>query len=203
MDPLFHHLDTKVEPTGKPADRPSHPDSHTLPESRPCLPPARAPPHLPRMRPRSRLRPAHAVSPCIPVPRHTPSAAHARAFRACACGSAIFWDFAARSTIFAIMAQSFFDSVIHFWVLVHSLSVTQSFFRFLSVIFEILSRAQPFLLQWVSHFLDFVSHFLRCRPCDFSDSAIFWFRHATMLWVIHFFYLSTIIWWTYNVSVIF
>jgi hypothetical protein len=39
MDPLVHHMDPKVEPTGEPVDRPSHPDSQ-------ARSPAQAPPRL-------------------------------------------------------------------------------------------------------------------------------------------------------------
>jgi hypothetical protein len=84
---------------------PPAPASHTGP----------APPRLPRACPRSRSRPACTVSQCVPVPCRMPSAAHAHAFYACACGLTIFWDFAARSAIFAIMAQSFYVLSKPFW----------------------------------------------------------------------------------------
>jgi hypothetical protein len=176
IDLLVYHLDLKVESIDESVDRHCHLDSHARP---PSPSPARA--CLPRTRPWSRSRPAPAVSPCVPVPRRTPNAARAHAFCACACGSAIFWYFAVRSTIFAIMTQSFFDLVSHFWVLVHSLSMTQSFFRFHQPFFEISSRAQPFLLQWVSHFLDFivpwVSHFFIYHPSfDVHTMAQSFFR---------------------------
>jgi hypothetical protein len=181
IDLLVYHLDLKVESIDESVDRHCHLDSHARP---PSPSPARA--CLPRTRPWSRSRPAPAVSPCVPVPRRTPNAARAHAFCACACGSAIFWYFAVRSTIFAIMTQSFFDLVSHFWVLVHSLSMTQSFFRFHqpflrfrhvlshfcyngSVIFWISSCRESAIflfiihhlmyIQWLNHFLDFVSHF--------------------------------------------
>jgi hypothetical protein len=58
MDPLVHHLDPKVEPTGEPADRPSHPDSHArTPAPSPthaCLP--RRPHPASRARARSLIR---------------------------------------------------------------------------------------------------------------------------------------------------
>jgi hypothetical protein len=110
-----------------------------------------------RARPRSRSHPAPAVSPHVLVPRRTPNATCAHAFRACACGSSIFWDFAAHLAIFAIMAQSIFDFVSHFWFLVHSLSVTQSFFRF----------RQPFL-----RFCHTLNHFC------YNGSVIFWISSA-------------------------
>jgi hypothetical protein len=71
---------------------------------------------------------------------------------------------------FAIMAQSFFDFVSYFWVFVHALSVTQSFFRFCQPFLRFCCALSHFLFrhlflsfssmlfQWLSHFLDFVTH---------------------------------------------
>jgi hypothetical protein len=67
----------------------------------------------------------------------------------------------ADSTIFAIMTQQFYLQ----WL---------SRFYIVSVIFNISSRAivtQPFLLQCLSHFLDFVSHF-EILFTRYSESAI-------------------------------
>jgi hypothetical protein len=87
-----------------------------------------------------------------------------RAFCAYACGSAIFQDFIMHSAIFAIMTQSFFDFVSHFWVLIHSLSVTQLFFRFY----------QPFL-----RFRHTLSHFC------YNGSVIFWIASDIFWDVVH------------------
>jgi hypothetical protein len=150
MDPFVHHLDPKVEPTDEPADRPSHPDSHARPPApspaNACLP---CGPRLPRVRPWSHSRPAPAVSPHIPVLRRTPSTA--RTFRACACGSAIFSKFRRALNHFC------YNASVIFRFLVHSLSVTQSYFRF----------RQPFL-----RFHHALSHIC------YNGSAIFWISSA-------------------------
>jgi hypothetical protein len=83
-----------------------------------------------------------------------------------------FWDFVARSAIFAIMTQSFFDFISYFWVFVHALSVTQSFFKFCHAL-------NHFCYNGSVIFWDVFHTLLVTR-------SFFWFRLATLLWVSHF-----------------
>jgi hypothetical protein len=185
MDLLIHRLDPKVESTSESADRLSHLDSHARPSAlsptRACLPFTSRPYSV-------TTRPAPTVSPRIPVPHRTPGAGRAHVSLACACGSAIFQDFTARSSIFDIMAQSFFDFVSHFWDFVTPsaifVTIAQWFFEFRQPFFEMSSIlvTQPFF------------YFVVLRRCE---STIFWFINHHLMdlqWLSHFYILSAIFW---------
>jgi hypothetical protein len=85
----IYHMDLKVESTGESAARTSHLDSHACPPAQSpagvcACGPVRVPPPQCRHAPRPcsvAMRPAPAVSPCVPVPRGTPGFMCARVSR--------------------------------------------------------------------------------------------------------------------------